>query len=145
MTNGLLESSSYICIWLIICAFPHTISGSPSSYMTLQPLHSEFPYKWGKFFFLFYQCRLYWDTICWIGLKLRFWNLVHTLEHRWHILKTFIERHLSDRNGTTHYYCTCLTENTPFDSGGDTLVCVRGGGGSQFGRRDRHSGTLGIV
>jgi hypothetical protein len=24
--------------------------------MTLQPLHSEFPYIWGKFDFLFYQC-----------------------------------------------------------------------------------------
>ncbi len=30
----------------------------PSSYMTLQQLHSEFPYIWGKFDFLFYQCRL---------------------------------------------------------------------------------------
>ncbi len=29
--------------WLNICAFPH-ILGSPSSYMTLQPLPSEFPY-----------------------------------------------------------------------------------------------------
>ncbi len=36
MTNGLL-------IWGNICAFPH-ILGSPSSYMTLQLLHSEFPY-----------------------------------------------------------------------------------------------------
>jgi hypothetical protein len=27
-----------------------------SSYMTLQLLHSEFPYIWGKFDFLFYQC-----------------------------------------------------------------------------------------
>ncbi len=26
----------------------------------------------------------------------------------------------------------------------ETLACGRGGGGSQFGRRDRHSGTLGI-
>jgi hypothetical protein len=25
-------------------------------YMTLQLLHSEFPYIWGKFSFLFYQC-----------------------------------------------------------------------------------------
>ncbi len=24
--------------------------------MTLQLLHSEFPYIWGKFYFLFYQC-----------------------------------------------------------------------------------------
>ncbi len=30
--------------------------GSPSSYMTLQLLHSECPYIWGKFYFLFYQC-----------------------------------------------------------------------------------------
>jgi len=30
-------------------------------------------------------------------------------------------------------------------SGGDTLACGRVGGGSQFGRRDRHSGILGIV
>jgi hypothetical protein len=30
-------------IWGNICAFPH-ILGSPSSYMTLQLLHSEFPY-----------------------------------------------------------------------------------------------------
>jgi hypothetical protein len=29
--------------------------------------------------------------------------------------------------------------------GGDTLACGRGGRGSQFGLRDRHSGTLGIV
>ncbi len=30
-------------IWGNICAFPH-ILGSPSSYMTLQLLHSELPY-----------------------------------------------------------------------------------------------------
>jgi hypothetical protein len=34
--NGAVAESS-------ICAFPH-ILGSPSSYMTLQLLHSEFPY-----------------------------------------------------------------------------------------------------
>ncbi len=34
-----------------ICAF------NPSSYMTLQPLPSEFPYRWGKFYFIFYKCR----------------------------------------------------------------------------------------
>ncbi len=46
-------------IWLMassysetICAFPH-IFGSPSSYMTLHPIPSEFPYIWGKFCFLF--------------------------------------------------------------------------------------------
>ncbi len=26
--------------------------------MTLQLLHSKFPYIWGKFYFLFYQCRI---------------------------------------------------------------------------------------
>ncbi len=29
--------------------------------------------------------------------------------------------------------------------GEDTLACGREGGGSQFGRRDRHTGTLGIA
>ncbi len=42
-------------MWGNICAFPH-ILGSPSLYMTLQLLYSEFPYIWGKFDFLFYQC-----------------------------------------------------------------------------------------
>ncbi len=45
LTNGLLNS----------CAFPH-IFGIPSSYMTLQPLPSEFPLFMRKFCFLFYQC-----------------------------------------------------------------------------------------
>ncbi len=58
-------SKSY-CIWLtdglliygeIIEHFLIYILGSPSWYMTLQLLHSEFPYIWGKFDFLFYQCR----------------------------------------------------------------------------------------
>ncbi len=48
MINGLLSPH----IWLNICAFPH-ILGSPSSYMTLHPIPSEFPYRWGKFYFLF--------------------------------------------------------------------------------------------
>ncbi len=26
-------------------------------FATLQLLHSEFPYRWGKFYFLFYQCK----------------------------------------------------------------------------------------
>jgi hypothetical protein len=38
MTNGLLIYGE-----IIVCAFPH-ILGSPSSYMTLQLLHFEFPY-----------------------------------------------------------------------------------------------------
>jgi hypothetical protein len=46
MTNGLLR--------LNISAFPHIV-GCPSSYMTLQPRASEFPYILGKFYFLFYQ------------------------------------------------------------------------------------------
>jgi hypothetical protein len=40
MTNGLLIYGD----WGNIYAYPH-IFGSPSSYMTLQLLHSEFPYK----------------------------------------------------------------------------------------------------
>ncbi len=39
MTNRLLIYD----IWLNICAFPH-ILGNPSSYMTLQPILSEFPH-----------------------------------------------------------------------------------------------------
>ncbi len=42
-------------IWRNIFAFPHLLE-SPSSYMNLQLLHSEFPYISGKFNFLFYQC-----------------------------------------------------------------------------------------
>ncbi len=49
-------------IWLTassnIYAFPH-ILGSPSSYMTLQLLHSEFPYIWGKLNFVFHQCTVH--------------------------------------------------------------------------------------
>jgi hypothetical protein len=48
--------------WGNISAFPQTL-GSPSSYdMTLQLLHSEFPYILGKFDFLFYQC------MHWVGI-----------------------------------------------------------------------------
>jgi hypothetical protein len=49
-------TASYI--WGNIFTFPH-ILGSPSSYMTLQLLHSEFfflLYIRGKFYFIFYQC-----------------------------------------------------------------------------------------
>ncbi len=48
-----LTASSYMPN---ICAFPH-ILGSPSSWMTLHLIPSEFPYIWGNFFF-FYQCTL---------------------------------------------------------------------------------------
>ncbi len=42
-------------IWLNFCEFAH-ILGSPSSYIILKLLHSEFPYIWGKFDFLFCKC-----------------------------------------------------------------------------------------
>ncbi len=51
-----LMASSYMEEYLRISH----ILGRPSSYMTLQLLHSEFPYIWGKFDFLFssvYQCK----------------------------------------------------------------------------------------
>ena len=49
-----LRISSYITnIWGNAQIFP---LGSPSSNMTLHPIPSEFPYIWGIFCFLFYQC-----------------------------------------------------------------------------------------
>ncbi len=42
-------------IWGNAQIVPH-IWGGRKSYMTLQLLHSEFPYIWGKYDFLFYQC-----------------------------------------------------------------------------------------
>ncbi len=52
MTNGQRPPH----ILLNICAFPHKL-GSPSSYMTLQPVHFEFPYTYmRKILFSFYQC-----------------------------------------------------------------------------------------
>ncbi len=50
-----LTASSNMTKYLLISSF--CILGSPSSYMTLQPLRSKFPYIWGKFNILFYQCR----------------------------------------------------------------------------------------
>ncbi len=47
-----------------ICAFPH-ILGSPSSYMTLHPIPSEFPYNWGKF------CSLFCQWCLWTQLQLK--------------------------------------------------------------------------
>ncbi len=52
----LLTASSYMGKYFPISSY--TVLGSPSSYMTLQLLHSKFPYIWGKFSFLFYQCTL---------------------------------------------------------------------------------------
>ncbi len=43
-----LQSHMTPHIWFNICAFPHLL-GSPSLYMTLQLLQSEFPYIWGIF------------------------------------------------------------------------------------------------
>jgi hypothetical protein len=48
IANG---SSSYMVKYL-------SFLGSPSSYMTLQPIPCEFPYIWGKFLFLFYPCTM---------------------------------------------------------------------------------------
>jgi hypothetical protein len=56
MTNGLLIYT----VWLNICAFPH-ILGSPSSYMTLHPIPSDFLIKeenFVLFYFIFYQCAV---------------------------------------------------------------------------------------
>jgi hypothetical protein len=38
--------------------------------MTLQLLHSEFPYRRGKFYFIFYQCGAIY-TVCslWTGVQ----------------------------------------------------------------------------
>jgi hypothetical protein len=54
-----------------ICAFRH-ILGSSSSYMTLRPIPSYFPYTWGKFSFLFYQCssgHLQYSTVVYVFLS----------------------------------------------------------------------------
>ncbi len=50
MTNG-LHIYGYLILHFLIY-----ILGSSSSYMTLQPLPSEFPYIWGKCLLLFNQC-----------------------------------------------------------------------------------------
>jgi len=42
-------------IWLTVSSYM-TKYLRISSYMTLQPFPSEFPYIWGKFYFHFYQC-----------------------------------------------------------------------------------------
>jgi hypothetical protein len=44
-----------IYVWLNIYAFPH-ILGNPSSYMTLQLLHSDSLIYEENFLFFFYQC-----------------------------------------------------------------------------------------
>ncbi len=49
------EGLPNIIIWGNTKIFNH-IWGACYSYMTLQLLHSEFHYIWGKFYFIFYQC-----------------------------------------------------------------------------------------
>ncbi len=61
-----------------LCIFPYI--GSPSSYMTLHPIHSEFPYISGNFFFLFYQCT------CCISALLSTWNLENCTFYSAHLL-----------------------------------------------------------
>ncbi len=51
-------------IWLNICAFPH-IWGSP-----LQLFPTKFPYLWGKFSFLFYQCSQSIKLVLWVARML---------------------------------------------------------------------------
>ncbi len=55
MTNDLLIYGENIC------ACPY-ILGSPSSYITLHPILSEFPYVWGKFLFSFLSVQ-YWTLM----------------------------------------------------------------------------------
>jgi hypothetical protein len=62
MTNGLLICGEIYAHFLIYYR--------TSSYMTLKLLKllpSEFPYKWGKLYFLFYQCRYWWEK-GWVGV-----------------------------------------------------------------------------
>ncbi len=59
--SGRERLQSHICLTASSCMTKY-LSISPyikkpfPSYMTLQQLPSEFPKKWGKFYFLFYQC-----------------------------------------------------------------------------------------
>jgi hypothetical protein len=48
-----LTASSYMVKYLHVSSYIR----SPFSYMTLQQIPSEFPYRWGKFRFIFYQWR----------------------------------------------------------------------------------------
>ncbi len=49
-----LTASSFRVKYLRISSY--TVLGSPSSYMTLHPIPSEFSYMWGKCCYPFYQC-----------------------------------------------------------------------------------------
>ncbi len=48
------EALPNTCIWRNAQIFNH-MWGGRKSYMTLHPIPSKHPYKWGKFYFLFYQ------------------------------------------------------------------------------------------
>ncbi len=63
-----LTDSSYM---VNICAFSHILR-SPFSHMTLQLLLSEFPYIWGKFYFISYQCTRPPSQLLYEGLRNHF-------------------------------------------------------------------------
>ncbi len=92
--------------------------------MTLQLLHSEFPYIWEKFDFLFYQYKML--------LVRRKSQSLYTSYLEYHSVGPLV------RIGTPHplsrkRMCT----PTPEPKGG-TLACGWGGGGSQFGRLEKN-------
>ncbi len=64
MQSHILLTASSPHIWLNIWAFPHILGSlcNHITYVTLKPIPSEFPSKWGKFLFLFYQCCFLIDT-----------------------------------------------------------------------------------
>jgi hypothetical protein len=87
-----LTASSYLGKYFRISSYIR----KPSSYMTLQLLHSEFPYIWGKFDLLFYQCILnacfsllakltFGDDNIFISFHFHFSGLTATLSHRKYI------------------------------------------------------------
>ncbi len=86
--------------------------------MTLQLLHSEFPYIWGKFDFLFYQCTLNFNFLS-FGCKQRGllkYEMILTrelLEHDWFIPKG-IWRILDSKALVDffHRQISCLTGST---------------------------------
>ncbi len=65
-------------IWDNAQIFSHILGGR-SSYMTLQPLPSGFPYIWGKFCFLFYQCAM--TIIASLAGKPNSWSGKHEFEY----------------------------------------------------------------
>ncbi len=94
--------------------------------MTLQLLHPEFSYLWGKVYFIFYQCSCSWLVIFCLGP-----NCHATTE----------------QTGRLYFWDPPLPHPQARVSPHPlvyTLLCGRGGGRSQFGRGDGHSGTLGI-